>query len=44
VLDALVTRDDVDAERIAVISVGQGGYWVPRALAFEHRLAAAGAD
>ncbi|MBV8947551.1 MAG: hypothetical protein JOZ95_19135, partial [Solirubrobacterales bacterium] len=30
--------------RVAVIGISQGGYWVPRALAFEHRLAAAVAD
>ena len=29
---------------MAVIGVSQGGFWVPRALAFEHRLAAAVAD
>jgi hypothetical protein len=44
VMDAMVARSDVDAERIAVIGVSQGGYWVPRALAFEHRLAAAVID
>jgi hypothetical protein len=44
VLDAMLARDDVDPDRIAVIGVSQGGYWVPRALAFEHRLAAAVAD
>jgi Prolyl oligopeptidase family len=44
VVDALVGRPDVDAERIAVIGISQGGYWVPRALAFEHRFAAAVAD
>ncbi|MDA0185006.1 hypothetical protein OJ997_32175 [Solirubrobacter phytolaccae] len=44
VLDALVEREDVDGDRVAVVGVGQGGYWVPRALAFEHRVAAAVAD
>ena len=44
VLDAMVARSDVDAERIAVIGISQGGFWVPRALAFEHRFAAAVAD
>jgi hypothetical protein len=29
---------------MAVIGVSQAGFWVPRALAFEHRLAAAVAD
>jgi hypothetical protein len=44
VVDALVARPDVQADRIAVIGVSQAGYWVPRALAFEHRFAAAVAD
>jgi hypothetical protein len=44
VLDALLERDDVDPARLAVIGTGQAGYWVPRAVAFEHRLAAAVAD
>jgi hypothetical protein len=44
VLDAMTARDDVDAERIALIGISQAGYWVPRALAFEHRFAAAVAD
>jgi hypothetical protein len=44
VLDALLGRDDVDPARLAVIGTGQAGCWVPRALAFEHRLAAAVAD
>ncbi len=44
VVDAMAARTDVDAERIAVIGVSQAGYWVPRALAFEHRFAAAVVD
>ena len=44
VVDAMVARSDVDPERVAVIGVSQGGYWVPRALAFEHRFVAAVAD
>jgi hypothetical protein len=44
VVDAMVARADVDANRIAVIGISQGGFWVPRALAFEHRFAAAVAD
>jgi prolyl oligopeptidase family protein len=44
VVDVLVARPDVDGDRIAVIGVSQAGYWVPRALAFEHRFAAAVAD
>jgi hypothetical protein len=44
VLDTMLERDDVDRKRIAVIGVSQAGFWVPRALAFEHRLAAGVAD
>ncbi len=44
VIDAMVDRPDVDPERMAVIGVSQAGYWVPRALAFEHRFAAAVVD
>jgi hypothetical protein len=44
VVDAMVARADVDADRIAVIGLSQGGFWVPRALAFEHRFVAAVAD
>jgi hypothetical protein len=44
VLDAMVARPDVDADRVAVIGISQGGYWVPRALAFEHRFVAAVID
>ncbi|MBV9808686.1 MAG: prolyl oligopeptidase family serine peptidase [Solirubrobacterales bacterium] len=44
VIDAMLVRRDVDPRRVAVIGISQGGYWVPRALAFEHRLAAAVAD
>jgi hypothetical protein len=44
VVDAMVARPDVDGDRMAVIGISQGGYWVPRALAFEHRFAAAVAD
>ncbi|MFC5064855.1 alpha/beta hydrolase family protein [Actinomycetospora atypica] len=43
-LDHVVTRPDVDADRIAVMGLSQGGYWVPRAVAHEHRVAAAVAD
>ena len=44
VVDFLLGRDDVDAEKLAVYGVSQAGYWVPRALAFEHRFAAAIVD
>ena len=44
VVDYLLTRADVDPDKIGVYGVSQAGYWVPRALAFEHRFAAAIAD
>jgi hypothetical protein len=44
VVDEMTKRPDVDAERIGLIGISQAGYWVPRALAFEHRFAAAVAD
>ena len=44
VVDFLVRRPEVDAARLALYGVSQAGYWVPRALAFEHRFAAAIAD
>ena len=44
VVDFLLARLDVDGERLAILGISQGGYWVPRALAFEKRLAAAIVD
>ena len=44
VVDYLHTRPDVDVSRIALQGISQGGYWVPRAAAFERRLAAIVAD
>ncbi|PVZ04568.1 alpha/beta hydrolase family protein [Actinomycetospora cinnamomea] len=44
VVDALVGRDDVDADRLTAYGISQAGYWLPRALAFEHRFVAAVAD
>ncbi|HET9292360.1 MAG TPA: prolyl oligopeptidase family serine peptidase, partial [Actinomycetes bacterium] len=44
VVDAMAARPDVDPDRIALIGISQGGFWVPRALAFEHRFVAAVAD
>jgi hypothetical protein len=44
VVDSLVSRTDVDPHGLALLGVSQAGYWVPRALAFEHRIAAAVAD
>jgi hypothetical protein len=44
VVDFLEARADVDNDRIALYGISQAGYWVPRALAFEHRMVAAIAD
>lgn len=44
VVDWALARGDFDSERIALMGISQGGYWVPRALAFEHRIAAGIAD
>jgi hypothetical protein len=44
VVDFALGRADVDPRRIAIQGVSQGGYWVPRALAFEKRIAAGIAD
>lgn len=44
VVDAMLRHREVDPKRIALVGVSQGGFWVPRALAFEHRIAAGVAD
>jgi hypothetical protein len=44
VVDYALTRHEVDPARIALLGISQGGYWVPRAVAFEQRIAAAVAD
>lgn len=44
VVDCMLRRPDVDPARIALTGISQGGYWVVRAAAFEHRLAAVVAD
>ena len=44
VYDFLAGMDSVDASRIAVHGISQAGYWVARAIAFEHRFAAAITD
>lgn len=44
VLDAIVDRDDVDSDRIAINGLSLGGYLAPRAATGEHRLAAVIAD
>lgn len=40
-VDYLLKRGDVDPKRIAIMGRSMGGYLVPRAAAFEHRLAVA---
>ena len=44
VVDFALTRSGVDPDRIAVQGISQGGYWVPRAVAFEKRIRAVIAD
>lgn len=44
VVDYAFSRDDVDRRRTVLLGVSQAGYWVPRAAAFEYRLAAIVAD
>jgi len=44
VVDFALSRAGVDPKRIAIQGISQGGFWVPRAVAFEKRIAAAIAD
>jgi len=44
IVDYLLTRTDVDPAKLVLTGVSQGGYWAPRAAAFEQRLAAVVAD
>ena len=44
VVDYALSRPEVDPKRVAIQGISQGGYWVPRAVAFEKRIAAAIAD
>jgi hypothetical protein len=44
IVDWLLERPDVDPDKLVLLGVSQAGYWVPRALAFEQRFAAAVAD
>ena len=44
VVDFLSARLDTDGDKLALLGVSQAGYWVPRALAYEHRIAAGVAD
>ncbi len=43
-VDVLVARPDDDAGALTGYGISRGGYWLPRALAFEHRFVAATAD
>jgi cephalosporin-C deacetylase-like acetyl esterase len=40
VVDYALSRKEVDPDRLALMGISMGGYLVPRAAAFEHRLAA----
>jgi pimeloyl-ACP methyl ester carboxylesterase len=40
VLDALAGRDDIDLDRVGAAGVSMGGYYAPRAAAFEPRIRA----
>jgi hypothetical protein len=44
VVDLLLSRGDVDGSRLAAYGISQAGYWLPRALTAEHRIAAAIVD
>jgi len=44
VVDYALSRKGVDAKKIVAQGISQGGYWIPRAVAFESRVAAAIAD
>ncbi len=44
VVDFALGLDGTDPRRIALLGVSQAGFWVPRAVAFEERIAAAVAD
>lgn len=44
VYDFVARLDAVDASKIGIYGISQGGYWVARGLAFEHRFAAAIVD
>jgi len=43
-VDFLSERPEIDSSKIVLYGTSQGGYWAPRAAAFEHRLAAVVAD
>ncbi|MEZ0114436.1 alpha-beta hydrolase superfamily lysophospholipase [Catenulispora sp. EB89] len=43
IVDYLVTRPDIDPERIGLLAISLGGYYGPRGAAFEHRIKACAA-
>jgi dipeptidyl aminopeptidase/acylaminoacyl peptidase len=43
IIDALEQRDDVDASRLGIFGISLGGYYAPRAAAFEPRIKAVAA-
>lgn len=44
VIESIINRTDIDKNRIVLYGISQGGYWVPRAAAFENRIKVAVAD
>lgn len=44
VIDFVLAQPGVDPQRIAAYGISQGGFWLARALAYEHRVAAAVVD
>jgi dipeptidyl aminopeptidase/acylaminoacyl peptidase len=43
IVDYLVTRPDIDPERIGLLGISLGGYYAPRGASFEHRIRACAA-
>ena len=44
VIDSIIHRKEVDKNKMVLFGISQGGYWVPRAAAFEKRIKAVIAD
>lgn len=44
VIDSVINRPDIDKNRIVLYGISQGGYWAPRAAAFESRIKVLVAD
>ncbi|MFI6689631.1 alpha/beta hydrolase [Streptomyces sp. NPDC050485] len=43
IVDYLLTRPDIDPERIGLLDISLGGYYAPRGASFEHRIKAVAA-